>query len=140
MFIMGILSCGAMWLLAPLLAAGDARMIPVFRSLAWPLLLIPSLSLIRGFFQGYNEMAPSAISQFIEQVARILYMLVMTYAIMVAGNHDYLNAVVHSTFAAFIGQFLDLAYWSCILFGRNRDWILWWHTVNRRSISALTKF
>jgi hypothetical protein len=36
MFIMGILSCGAMWLLAPLLAAGDARMIPVFRSLAWP--------------------------------------------------------------------------------------------------------
>ena len=108
MFIMGILSCGAMWLLAPLLAAGDARMIPVFRSLAWPLLLIPSLSLIRGFFQGYNEMAPSAISQFIEQVARILYMLVMTYAIMVAGNHDYLNAVVHSTFAAFIGAVFGL--------------------------------
>ena len=108
MLLMGVLSCGAMWLLAPLLAAGDARMIPVFRSLAWPLLLIPSLSLIRGFFQGYNEMAPSAISQFVEQVARILYMLVMTYAIMVAGNHHYLDAVVHSTFAAFIGAVFGL--------------------------------
>ncbi|EPC97766.1 putative cell division protein ytgP, partial [Lacticaseibacillus paracasei subsp. paracasei CNCM I-4648] len=108
MVLMGIVSCGAMWLLSPLLAAGDARMIPVFRSLAWPLLLIPSLSLIRGFFQGYNEMAPSAISQFIEQVARILYMLVMTYAIMVAGNHSYLSAVIHSTFAAFIGAVFGL--------------------------------
>ena len=53
-------------------------------------------------------MAPSAISQFIEQVARILYMLVMTYAIMVAGNHSYLSAVIHSTFAAFIGAVFGL--------------------------------
>lgn len=45
-------------------------MIPVFHSLCWPLLVIPLLSIMRGFFQGYAEMAPSAISQFIEQVAR----------------------------------------------------------------------
>jgi len=108
MSLMGVLAFGAMWLLAPVLSAGDARMIPVFRSLSWPLLVIPLLSLIRGFFQGYNEMAPSAISQFIEQVARVAYMLAATFMIMRLGNHDYVAAVTQSTFAAFIGAVFGL--------------------------------
>ncbi|KRO16800.1 putative polysaccharide biosynthesis protein [Lacticaseibacillus saniviri] len=108
MSVMGVISFGAMWLLAPVLSAGDTRMIPVFQSLAWPLLIIPVLSLIRGFFQGYNEMAPSAISQFIEQVARVIYMLVTVYAIMQLGNHDLVHAVSQSTFAAFIGAIFGL--------------------------------
>ncbi|KRM72306.1 putative polysaccharide biosynthesis protein [Lacticaseibacillus brantae] len=108
MSLMGVVAFGAMWLLAPVLSAGDERMIPVFRSLAWPLLVIPVLSLIRGFFQGYNEMAPSAISQFIEQVARVAYMLAATFMIMRLGSHDYVSAVTQSTFAAFIGAVFGL--------------------------------
>ncbi len=57
---MGILSFGALWFLAPILAVHDPALTQIFRSLAWPLLLIPILSILRGFFQGYNEMAPSA--------------------------------------------------------------------------------
>lgn len=100
---MGVLSALALYLLAPLLSAGDPRMVPVFRSLSWPLLIIPLLSIMRGFFQGYAEMAPSAISQFIEQVARVLYMTVTAFMIMQVFNGDYVNAVTQATFAAFIG-------------------------------------
>lgn len=105
---MGVLSCGALWFLAPLLAMHDPALTQIFRSLAWPLLLIPILSIMRGFFQGYNEMAPSAISQFIEQVARIIYMLLMTFIIMRLGSHNYVDAVSQSTFAAFVGAVFGL--------------------------------
>lgn len=70
-------------------------------------------------------MAPSAISQFIEQVARILYMLVMTYAIMVAGNHSYLSAVIHSTFAAFIGAVFGLGLLVVYFLRQNHGWMRW---------------
>jgi O-antigen/teichoic acid export membrane protein len=105
---MGLLSCGALWFLAPILAVHDPALTQTFRSLAWPLLLIPILSILRGFFQGYNEMAPSAISQFIEQVARIIYMLLMTFIIMRLGSGNYVDAVSQSTFAAFVGAVFGL--------------------------------
>ncbi|WP_262315564.1 putative polysaccharide biosynthesis protein [Lacticaseibacillus parakribbianus] len=108
MSIMGVVACGLLWVLAPVLALRDAALTQVFRTLAWPLLLIPLLSVMRGFFQGYNEMAPSALSQFIEQVARVIYMLLMTYTIMVIGNHNYVDAVAQSTFAAFVGAVFGL--------------------------------
>mgnify|MGYP004700462627 CR=1 FL=1 len=118
---MGVLSCGALWLLAPILAVHDPALTQIFRSLAWPLLLIPILSIMRGFFQGYNEMAPSAISQFIEQVARIIYMLLMTFIIMRLGSHNYVDAVSQSTFAAFVGAVFGLGLLAVyFLFQRQR--------------------
>ncbi|WP_390405865.1 putative polysaccharide biosynthesis protein [Lacticaseibacillus jixiensis] len=115
---MGVVSCAVLWLLAPILAVHDPALTRVFRSLAWPLLLIPLLSILRGFFQGYNEMAPSAISQFIEQVARIVYMLLMTFAIMRLGDHDYVSAVTQSTFAAFVGAAFGLGLLVVYFFGQ----------------------
>ncbi|ANY13385.1 putative polysaccharide biosynthesis protein [Latilactobacillus curvatus] len=103
MLAMGVLSALALFALAPVLAAGDPRMVPVFRSLSWPLLIIPLLSIMRGFFQGYAEMAPSAISQFIEQAARVLYMTVTAFMIMQVFKGSYVDAVTQATFAAFIG-------------------------------------
>lgn len=108
MGIMGLVSFALMWLLAPWLALNDAALTQVYRSLAWPLLIIPVMSIMRGFFQGYNDMAPSALSQLVEQLARIIYMLMMTYAIMVAGNHNYVDAASQSTFAAFVGAVFGL--------------------------------
>ncbi len=101
--LMGIVSASLMWLFAPALAAGDPHMIPVIHSLSAALVVIPLLSIMRGFFQGHSEMAPSAISQFVEQLVRVGYMLVTAYAIMRMGNGNYVHAVTQSTFAAFIG-------------------------------------
>ncbi len=107
--IMGIISAMLMWFGAPILSAGDSRMIPVFHSLSLALVLIPMLSILRGYFQGHSEMAPSAISQFVEQFVRVAYMLGTAYYIMKLGDRNYANAVTQSTFAAFIGAIAGIA-------------------------------
>lgn len=99
----GIVSAGVLWGIAPLISQGDPRMVPVYRSLALALILIPVMSLARGYFQGYQDMAPSAISQLIEQVVRIVYMLAATFMIMRVFNGPYEKGVVHSTLGAFFG-------------------------------------
>lgn len=82
----------------------------VIRSLSPALLILPAMSLLRGYFQGFNDMKPTAISQIIEQFARVGYLLAATYAIMMIYSGEVTQAVVHSTFAAFIGALGALLY------------------------------
>ncbi|MGX7182519.1 putative polysaccharide biosynthesis protein [Enterococcus pallens] len=103
MLIGGIIFAGVMFFGAPLLAQGDPDLIPVMRSLSIVLLIFPMMSVIRGFFQGNSDMKPYALSQIIEQIARVFYMLASAYLIMQINQGSYKTAVVHSTFAAFIG-------------------------------------
>ncbi|MCF6515183.1 oligosaccharide flippase family protein [Lactobacillus sp. S2-2] len=105
---LGIIFAGIFYLSAPILSGGDQNVTLVMKSLAWAVLLIPTLSLTRGYFQGYQEMAPSAVSQFVEQLARVIYMLVSAYFIIVVLKGNWVTAVVHSTFAAFVGAFFGL--------------------------------
>ena len=87
----------------PIVYNGDTNLIPVLRSLAWALFIIPLMAISRGLFPGYSMMAPSAISQFVEQLFRIIYMLGATYLIMEIQKGSWVSAVSQSTFAAFIG-------------------------------------
>lgn len=100
---MGIVCAIVMMAWAPGLSNNDPNVIPVIRSLAWAVLIIPALAMSRGFLQGYNWMAPSGISQFVEQVFRVVYMLGATYLIMKIQKGSWVDAVTQSTFAAFIG-------------------------------------
>lgn len=100
---MGIICATVMLFGANLLNNGDANVTPVIQSLAWAVLVIPPMSITRGFLQGYNWMAPSALSQFIEQLFRVVYMLAATYFIMKLQPTHWVQAVTQSTFAAFIG-------------------------------------
>ena len=111
MLILGVISAVTMYALAPVLAeqaGGGAKLIPSMRSLSVALLIIPVMSVIRGYFQGIQNMAPYAISQLAEQAARIVYMLIATFVIMKLGNGDYVAAVTQSTFGAFIGALAGL--------------------------------
>lgn len=107
------LACGAlMWLMTPWLvkySSGGDELVPVLHSLALAIVVIPFMSVIRGYFQGMNEMAPFAISQLLEQVARVAYMLLSTFVIMVMLNGSYTTAVTHSTLAALIGALVSIA-------------------------------
>ncbi|MBW1605747.1 polysaccharide biosynthesis protein [Lactobacillus sp. Sy-1] len=102
----GILVALILYFSAPFLDNGDGNVIPVMRALSWAILIIPTMSLTRGFFQGYQDMAPSAISQFVEQLVRVAYMLITALLIMhlkvIKG--DWITAVSQSTFAAFMGS------------------------------------
>ncbi|WP_155286262.1 putative polysaccharide biosynthesis protein [Lacticaseibacillus zhaodongensis] len=131
--VMGLVAAGLMWGFAPLLSAGDRNMIPVFHSLATALLIIPLLSIMRGFFQGHSEMAPSAISQFVEQLVRVGYMLVSAYMIMVVGNHNYVTAVTQSTFAAFIGAIAGILLLLAVFVRR----LPWLRARNARSLNQV---
>ena len=84
-------------------------LIPIMQSLAWAVLIFPSMSVIRGFFQGMSNLKPYAMSQIAEQVIRVIWMLVATYMIMKMGSGDYLAAVTQSTFAAFVGMIASYA-------------------------------
>lgn len=113
---MGIICSIIMFFAAGILAAGDVNVVPVVRSLAWAVLIIPPMSITRGFLQGYNWMAPSAMSQFIEQLFRVVYMLAATFLVMKIQRGSWVVAVTQSTFAAFIGALgaicvLMFSYW-----------------------------
>ncbi|MBB1124407.1 oligosaccharide flippase family protein [Limosilactobacillus albertensis] len=100
---MGMICAIIMLFGASLMDNGDPNVIPVIQSLAWAVLIIPAMSITRGFLQGYNWMAPSAMSQFVEQLFRVVYMLLATYYIMKIKHGSWVSAVTQSTFAAFVG-------------------------------------
>ncbi|XJS11463.1 oligosaccharide flippase family protein [Aerococcaceae bacterium WGS1372] len=115
MLVTGIVSALLLFVLAPLVAGASSTTnvvgaTQVIRSLAPALLILPIMSLLRGYFQGFNDMKPTAISQILEQFARVGYLLAATYAVMMVLRGEVTTAVVHSTFAAFIGALLSLIY------------------------------
>ncbi len=106
MLVFGVISAIIMYLASPALsygAGGGDELVPAMRSLSVAILVIPFMSVFRGYFQGTQNMAPYAISQLVEQFARVIFMLSATFMIMKMGSGDYVAAVTQSTFAAFIG-------------------------------------
>ena len=72
-----IASCGSLILVlcAPLILRhiySDPRVIPSFLILLPSLLMIAVSSTIKGFFQGMQDMRPTALNQLIEQIVRVL--------------------------------------------------------------------
>lgn len=120
----GVLSGCALYIMAPFLAENTAIVdkaaaTQVIQSLSPALVILPAMSIIRGYFQGNSLMKPIAISDVIEQLVRVIYLLAATYAIMQVLNGNVTQAVMHSTFAAFVGAVASLIY-LLIVFVRHR--------------------
>lgn len=116
---LGLVFALVLYLFSPWLAdlSGVGKdLIPIMQSLAWAVLIFPSMSVIRGFFQGMNNLKPYAMSQIAEQVLRVVWMLLATFIIMKLGSGDYLSAVTQSTFAAFVGMVASFAVLLYFLF------------------------
>lgn len=116
---LGLVFAFILYLFSPWLAdlSGVGKdLIPIMQSLAWAVLIFPSMSVIRGFFQGMNNLKPYAMSQIAEQVIRVIWMLLATFIIMKLGSKDYLSAVTQSTFAAFVGMVASFAVLLYFLF------------------------
>ncbi len=106
----GIAAFLVMYLAAPLLAQmshSDEKqldaIITVIRAVSFALILVPFMSLIRGYFQGHQSMGPSAASQVVEQIVRIAFTLVGAYIVLKFLDGSIVTAVSVATFAAFIG-------------------------------------
>ncbi|SFM31811.1 Membrane protein involved in the export of O-antigen and teichoic acid [Paenibacillus sp. 1_12] len=66
-----LLFYGADWL-AELMGAKQTGL--AIRSVSFALLLVPIMSALRGYYQGYQNMIPTAVSQVIEQTVRVATM------------------------------------------------------------------
>lgn len=76
------------------------------------------LAVLRGFFQGYGNMYPTAISQILEQVAKFAFGLLFAFYFGKAGTSQ-------GVFGAFLGivaseAFALLFLWVVFLFGRGQ--------------------
>lgn len=124
MVISGVISFTILYLSAPYLAGilinpndqsgnslEDVQF--VIRLVSFALLIIPAMSIFRGYFQGSQSMGPSALSTVIEQVVRIIFILAGAYVTIHTFNSSLTNAVGIATFAAFIG---GIAGFSVLLF------------------------
>lgn len=115
MGITGIASSFLLYVLAPQIASGSpiADKVSgtlVIRSLVPALLIIPAQSVTRGLFQGHNRMREPAISQMLEQLARVIFILGSAYILRQVLAKDVVTAVAYSTFAAFIGALFSMFY------------------------------
>lgn len=75
----------------------------VIRMVSTALIIVPMMSLIRGFFQGHQSMGPTAVSQVIEQIVRIIFLLSASYLVIEVFRGKLSTAIGLSTFAAFVG-------------------------------------
>lgn len=85
----------------------------VIKMISFALLIIPAMSISRGFFQGHQSMGPPAISQVIEQIVRIIFLLISVYIIIEVMDGNTATAVGFATFSAFIGAVASsmVLYW-----------------------------
>jgi O-antigen/teichoic acid export membrane protein len=114
MICMGVLSFLLLYTLAPNLAAlvvdnkdGTGNSIQAvtynIQIVSFALLLVPVMSLLRGFFQGFQSMGPSAASVVVEQLFRVLTILIGTFVVLRIYKQSISMAVGAATFGAFIG-------------------------------------
>ncbi|MDV6377496.1 polysaccharide biosynthesis protein [Sporosarcina sp. GW1-11] len=82
----------------------------VIRWVSFALLAVPLLSIGRGFLQGYQKFEPTSVSQLIEQIVRIIVVLVGAYVVVNVLDLSPRIAVQFAVFAAFIGALAGL--WS----------------------------
>ena len=82
----------------------------VIRSISFALLVIPMLSIKRGYLQGHTYIKEPSISQIIEQVVRIAIIIIGSYLCVRIFNLPVKYAIVISTLAAAAGGLATYLY------------------------------
>lgn len=80
----------------------------VIRWVSFALLVVPVMSLIRGFFQGYDHYLPTSVSQLVEQIVRIIVLLGGSFLVVIVLKGSPVKAIYFSVFAAFVGAVAGL--------------------------------
>lgn len=82
----------------------------VIRVISTAILVVPYLSVTKGYLQGHKIITPSSVSQVLEQVVRIAVILIGSYLCMRVFNLGVTNAVGVAVFGATVGAFVALVY------------------------------
>nr|WP_040537901.1 polysaccharide biosynthesis protein [Lentilactobacillus parafarraginis] len=115
MLISGVICGIVLYLIAPLLAANspvvsqESSIISI-RVLVPAIVILPSMSFVRGWFQGNQDMKPYGVSQLWEQFVRVVFILAATYIVINVFHKTYVHAVYLSVMAALIGAVASYLY------------------------------
>ena len=118
--IMSIISFFALFIFAPFLShliIGDIsgghtweEITYVVRISSTAILFVTMLSVMRGYLQGHRYIAPSSISEVIEQIVRIVVILVGSYISIYIFQQSIKEAVGVAVFGATVGAMVTLVY------------------------------
>ncbi|MDM5186526.1 polysaccharide biosynthesis protein [Bacillus sp. DX4.1] len=92
---------------------GDANLDKLLRVISFSFLLMPFLSVARGYFQGFNNMMPTAVSQVIEQTIRVSIIVFLSMLLMAHGFDLYMvgaGAMLGSIVGGVVGVGVLLFY------------------------------
>ena len=117
---LGALCFMALFILAPYLAKsilGNLKggntisdVIFVLRVISTAIIIVPVLSVYRGFFEGHKYITPTAISQVLEQVVRVLVIVLGSFMALRVFNLSLTTAVGVAVFAATVGSLASYVY------------------------------
>lgn len=82
----------------------------VIRIISTAILVVPYLSVTKGYLQGHKFITPSSISQIIEQVVRIAVILIGSYLCMRVFKVGVTNAIGIAVSGATVGAVIALIY------------------------------
>jgi O-antigen/teichoic acid export membrane protein len=119
-FLLSFIAFMIMFCFAPLLAKlilGDltggntiADVTLVIRSISFAILIIPFLSVSKGYLQGHNVISVSSISQVIEQFVRIAVIIAGSYVALRVFNLPIGLSVAIAVLGAFVGGAISVLY------------------------------
>ncbi len=119
-FCLGLLGSLAMWLSAPWLAGrvvADPRAVYAMWALAPAIFFMSMMAALRGYFQGRQNMLPSAISQITEQIVRVSVALILAAILIHKGIE---HAAAGAAFGATAGGMAGLAF-LCFMYFKQRQ-------------------
>lgn len=119
-FVMSVISFLLLFIFAPFLShliIGDIsgghtweEITYVVRISSTAILFVTMLSVMRGYLQGHRYIAPSSISEVIEQIIRIAVILVGSYVSIYILHQSVKEAVGIAVFGATVGAMVTLVY------------------------------
>ncbi|MDQ0247591.1 PST family polysaccharide transporter [Bacillus fengqiuensis] len=87
---------------------GDPKLANLIRVVSFAFLLTPFIAVLRGCYQGLNDMVPTAVSQVAEQIVRVATILIFSYLLLKNGYGVY-EAGAGALFGSITGGFAALA-------------------------------
>lgn len=92
----------------------------VLRVVSTAILIVPLLSIYRGYFQGFKFMEPSSISQVLEQIIRIIVIIIGSFFTLKVFKLSLASAVGVAVFGATFGALVAYFYLALKLYN-NRN-------------------
>ena len=82
----------------------------VIRVISTAIIVVPVLSIYRGYFEGHKFITPTAVSQVLEQIMRVLVIVVGSFVTLKVFNLSLTTAVGVAVFGATVGSLASYLY------------------------------